>query len=246
MPLKSPITLYAFGPGFGLPEIGPYCTKTELHLKMAALPYRKEMAMPDASPKGQMPFIADDGVQVADSTFIRAHIERKYGFDFDHALDENRRAQAWAVERMIENQLGFASGYFRWLKPDNFEKGPAQFFNHAPEAVRDKVKQDVLERVAANMKAVGITRHSDDEIVWLGERSLSALSVLLGDKPYLFADRPCGTDATAFAILAGLLTPFFDSPLRRKAETYANLVDYVDRMMCAYYPAHPWKQAEAA
>ena len=51
------ITLYGFGAGFGLPEISPFVTKTEVQLKMAGLAYRKEKAMPPASPKGQLPFI---------------------------------------------------------------------------------------------------------------------------------------------------------------------------------------------
>jgi hypothetical protein len=46
------ITLYGFGSGFGLPEIGPFVTKTEVQLKMAGLIYRKERARPPASPKG--------------------------------------------------------------------------------------------------------------------------------------------------------------------------------------------------
>ena len=36
------ITLYGFGAGFGLPEISPFVTKTEVQLKMAGLAYRKE------------------------------------------------------------------------------------------------------------------------------------------------------------------------------------------------------------
>jgi glutathione S-transferase len=242
----STITLYGFGPGFGLPEISPYCTKAEVQLKMAGLPYRKEQAMPDASPKGQIPFIEDAGVTIADSTFIRAHIENRHGFDFDRGLDAVGRAQAWAIERMLENHLGWAAGYFRWLDPVNFAKGPARFFDNAPEAIRDKLRSDVQARVAETMKAVGIARHFPDEIVWLGERSLMALSALLGNKRYLFGDRPCGTDATAFAVLAGLLTPFFESSLRSRAERYTNLVDYTDRMMAEYFPDHSWKQAIAA
>lgn len=242
----STITLFGGGPGFGLPETSPYCTKAEVQLKMAWLPYRKEKALPDASPKGQLPFIEDAGMQIADSTFIRAHIENKYGFDFDRGLDANGRAQAWAIERMLENQLQFVSVYFRWLDPINFAKGPAHFFDNSPEAIRDKLRHDVQARVADNMKAVGITRHAPDEIVWLGERSLMALSALLDNKRYLFGDRPCGTDATAFAMLAGVLTPFFESPLRRRAEIYTNLVDYTGRMMSDYFPDHPWKQAVAA
>ena len=77
------IILYGFGAGFGLPEISPFVTKTEVQLKMAGLAYRKERAMPPASPKGQLPYIDDGGEAIANSTFIRAHIEGKYGFDFD-------------------------------------------------------------------------------------------------------------------------------------------------------------------
>src|SRR5712691_6083205 len=95
------ITLYGFGPGFGLPEISPFVTKTEVQLKMAGLAYRKERATPPASPKGQLPYIADEAESIADSTFIRAHIEGKYGFDFDAPLSLQDRAQAWAFERMI-------------------------------------------------------------------------------------------------------------------------------------------------
>ena len=43
--------------------------------------------MPPASPKGQLPYIDDEAESIADSTFIRAHIEGKYGFDFDAPLN---------------------------------------------------------------------------------------------------------------------------------------------------------------
>jgi hypothetical protein len=39
------------GSGFGLPELSPYVTKTEVQLKMAGVAYRKEQAAPDASPQ---------------------------------------------------------------------------------------------------------------------------------------------------------------------------------------------------
>ena len=121
------ITLYGFGAGFGLPEISPFVTKTEVQLKMAAIEYRKERAMPPASPKGQLPYIVDDAESIADTTFIRAHIEAKYGFDFDAGLDLRERAQAWAFERMIEHHVYWALVGARWVDPDNFAKGPAHF-----------------------------------------------------------------------------------------------------------------------
>ena len=111
------ITLYGFGAGFGLPEISPFVTKTEVQLKMAGLDYRKRKAMPPASPKGQLPYIDDDAETIADSTFIRAHIEGKYGFDFDAPLSLQARAQAWAFERMIEHHVYWALVGARWVEP---------------------------------------------------------------------------------------------------------------------------------
>jgi glutathione S-transferase len=234
------ITLYGFGPGFGLPELSPYVTKTEVQLKMAGLDYHKEQAMPEASPKGQLPYIDDDGELVADSTFIRAHIERKYAVDLDHGFDARARSEAWAIERMIENHFTWTWVHARWILPANFEKGPARLFDRAPEKIRAQLRQDVQGRVAEALRAVGTGRHSGPEIVELGDRSLAALSTLLGDKRYFLGDAPCGLDATAFGSLAGALTPFFCSALRQRAETYASLRAYVDRMMRQYYPEHRW------
>jgi glutathione S-transferase len=241
------ITLYGFGAGFGLPEKSPFVTKTEVQLKMAGLAYRKEKAMPPASPKGQLPYIVDGTESIADSTFIRAHIEAKYGFDFDAPLNLQQRAQAWAFERMIEHHVYWAMVGARWVDAENFAKGPAHFFDGAPEHLREKIREDAQFRVAENYLLSGLGRHAPDEGVDLAVRSLFALSVQLGDKPYLMGDTPCGTDATAFAALAGMLTPFFTSPLRERAEQFSNLTAYVDRMMPIYYPDFAWAaQRQAA
>ncbi|WP_315775523.1 MULTISPECIES: glutathione S-transferase family protein [unclassified Bradyrhizobium] len=240
------ITLFGLGAGFGLPEISPFVTKTEVQLKMAGLAFRKQRAMPPASPKGQLPFIDDGGELIADSTFIRAHVERKYGFDFDHGLDVRARAQAWGFERMIEHHLYFALVGARWVDPVNFAKGPAHFFDGVPADKREKLREDAQFRVAENYLISGLGRHAPDEDVDLAARSLRALSVQLGDRPYLMGDRLCGTDATAFAVIAGILTPFFESELRRRTEGFANLVAYADRMMAQYYPEFEWGGAAEA
>ena len=71
----SKIILSGGGEMWGLPEISPFVTKTEIHLRMAGLDYTKRQAMPEESPKGQIPFIDDGGMLIGDSTFIRFHIE---------------------------------------------------------------------------------------------------------------------------------------------------------------------------
>lgn len=230
------IILYGAGEGFGLPEISPYVTKTEVQLKMAGLAYEKRRGDREASPKGQLPYIDVDGVRVADSTFIRAWLERVYGLDFDEGLTAEQRAQAWAIERMMENHFGWTLAHERWLDAANLAKGPAHFFDGAPQGVREAVQGQVRQ----NVHAVGIGRHSDLEIVALAVRSLAAVSAILGDKPFLFGGRPCGADATVFGLLAGVLTPFFEGEIRRRAEGFGNLVAYVDRLMARFYPEFAW------
>ena len=241
------ITLYGGGPDFGLPETSPYVTKTEVQLQMAGLAYRKERCSPADSPKGQLPFIDDDGERVADSTFIRAFIERKYGVDLDQGLGRRQRAEAWAIERMIENHFSYTVGWTRFFIPENFDKGPAHFFDTAPEDQRGVLRQALKDRVGEAFRAVGVGRHEPQEIEWLGRRSLEALAEILGEQDYLMGEHANGVDATAFAMLAGLLTPFFESPLRHRAERFPNLVAYVDRMMARFYSGFPWRRlAEAA
>jgi len=229
------ITLYGAGEGFGLPEISPYVMKTEVQLKMAGLAYEKARGQREDSPKGQVPFIDADGVRIADSTFIRGYLERTYGIDFDEGLDPSQRATAWAIERMMENHFSWVSAQARWLDPVNFAKGPAHFFDGAPDGVREAVQVEVGKRVQG---AIG--RHSELEMVALGVRSLAAVAAILEDKPFLFGRRPCGADATVFALLAGVLTPYFDSELKRRTEGFGTLVAYVDRLMAQFYPEFEW------
>jgi hypothetical protein len=47
-------------------------------------------------------------------------------------------------------------------------------------------------------------------------------------------------------MLAFVLTPFFESELRRQAEGFRTLVAYTDRMMAEFYPEFPWRAAAEA
>src|SRR5215467_2264031 len=102
------ITLYNFGPAFGLPDPSPFVTKAEVLLKMANVPYRTDGTGFRKAPKGKVPYIDDDGEIIPDSTFIRWHLEKKYGVDFDRGFSPEQRATAWAFEKMAEDHLYWA------------------------------------------------------------------------------------------------------------------------------------------
>jgi glutathione S-transferase len=235
------ITLYSFGPAFGLPDASPFVTKVELLLKMAKLLYRTDTTGFARAPKGKLPYIDDGGVVVADSTFIRWHLEKKNRIDFDRGLNPALRATAWTFEKMAEEQLYWALLHERWMIDGNFRKGPARFLDKLfldklPAAVRPFVTAMIRRKVRAALHAQGLGRHSSEEILALGARSVNAIADFLGDKPFFMGTEPTGVDATMFAFACGVLCPYFESRLRGAAERRDNLRCYVGRMTALYYP----------
>jgi glutathione S-transferase len=230
------ITLYSFGPYFGLPDPSPFVLKARVLLELAGLSYETAIGDRASAPKGKLPFIEDDGETIADTTFIREHLEQKYKVDFDVGLAPAERAQAWAVERMMEDHLYWAMVHDRWMIDANFARGPAQFFDAAPEAARDQIIAQARARVREVLHGQGLGRHSVNEVRALAARSLGAVSALIGNKPYLMGAKPCGADAIVFGVLAGILVPDFDSPVRHEGLEHPNLVRYCERMMEQWFP----------
>jgi glutathione S-transferase len=230
------ITLNSFGPAFGLPDPSPFVTKVEMLLKMANLPYRTDTTGFGKAPKGKLPYIDDDGTVVSDSTFIRWHLEKKYGIDFDKGLDASQKATAWAFEKMAEDQLYGIVVDERWMDDANFRKGPAKFFERVPAPMRPFVTAMVRRKLRATLHGQGIGRHSPDEILALATRSIDAIADCLGDKPFFMGSEPTGVDATMFAFACAVLCPHFESRARAAAERRNNLSPYGGRMTARFYP----------
>lgn len=230
------ITLYAFGPAQALPDPSPFVAKAEMLLKLANRPYRMQASGLRNAPKRKLPYIVDDRETIADSTFIRLHLEKKYGFDFDAGLTREQRAVAWAFEKMLEDHLYWAIVRFRWMDGANFARGPAHFFETIPMPIRPLIVAMIRRSVRKALHGQGLGRHSEAEIAELAGRALAALADHLGDKPYMMGPQPTGLDAVAFPFAAGALTPVFDGWLRGVAERHENLRRYVGRMAARYYP----------
>ena len=70
------LTLYSYPTLFGVADNNGYGLKVFAFLKLVGVPFRHEHIF-DASkaPRSQLPYIVDEGERIADSTFIRAHLE---------------------------------------------------------------------------------------------------------------------------------------------------------------------------
>jgi glutathione S-transferase len=231
------ITLYTFGPSFGLPDPSPFVMKGEMLLKLSGLPYQTSTRGFKGAPKGKLPYIDDDGTIVADSTLIRMHLENEHGIQFDRALTARERGIAWAVEKMLEDHFYWLLVYWRWVNDANFERGPKQFFKRAPAIVRPLVESMVRRNVRRSLHAHGIGRHTEAETTAMAARAIASLSEILGDNRYFLGAEPCGADATVFAFVAGALAPVIESPLHTEIGKFPNLIAYRDRMMSEHYPS---------
>jgi glutathione S-transferase len=230
------ITLYTFGPAFGLPDPSPFVMKAEMLLKLAGLEYQANSRGFRQAPKGKLPYIVDGDTLVADSTLIRLYIEHRYGIDFDRGLGARERGIGWVAEKMLEDHLYWIMVYWRWLNEPNYSRGPKLFFKRAPAIIRPLVERMVLRKVRSNLHGHGIGRHTETETTAMAARGIESLAQILGDNRYFLGATPSGADATAFAFIAGTLTPCFESPLRNKMQAMENLVAYRDRMMREYFP----------
>jgi glutathione S-transferase len=233
------ITLYGFGPAMGLPEISPFVTKAHILIRMAGLPYETDTNVGGflKAPKGKLPYIRDDGVVISDSTFIRLHIEKKYGFDFDRGLSAAEKAAGWALERMCEEHLYWLIIDVRWLDDANFRAGPAEMFRSFPAPVRPLIGRFARRTMRRTLRLQGLGRHDAASRLELAKRDFFAISDILADKPFLFGDEPRGADASVGAFVIAALAKATVAPLRDAAESRANLVAYGERVSARFFPS---------
>lgn len=237
-PPSDPIRLYAFCTGWGVPfpTSAPFPLKLATWLRMAELPFEVVVAN-DASkgPKGKSPWIEHGSVRMGDSSLIIAYLEQQLGISLDAHLDERQRALGIAIQRMLEehyhqcfeHQLFFGRGSDERLQ---------ELANMMPIPVRWLLPTVVRRAFGKQLRARGMGRHSEEVIIAQGKADLDALSVLLGDQPYILGDQPSSFDACVFGFLGVSVYVAGDNPLYRHAASLDNLMRYCERMRARYFP----------
>ncbi len=240
------ITLYGWGPMFDCPSPSSFVMKSLTQLQMLDVEFKLGFADLESIPKMKAPYLMDNGTLIEDSNFIRWHLETKLGRSLDESLSAADAATGWALERMVEDHVVKNIITQRWMKDENFQKGPALFFVGIPEPQRTAVAEEVRGGMRAYMHGQGFGRHSEAEQLELANRDITAIANFLGDKAYLFGDAPAAADAGVAAVLIAAATEFFDTPLSGLVRRHNNLVDYMARMESRYLTGHNWPVPEMA
>jgi glutathione S-transferase len=234
------LTVYKFGPAWGMPDLSPFVVKLETYLRLAGIPYETKIADPRKAPKKKIPYIADDGVVLGDTRFIVEHLETKRGISLDARLTPRDRAIAAAFQSMLEEHLYFVMVHERWQLDPNWERlTPTlrQILAGAgvPGPMTGVVSGMARKQMLKSLSAQGTGRHSPPEVGRIGERLVGALAEQIGDGPFFFGAEPATIDATAYAFAIGLLEAPFEGPVRDAAARKQNLKAYVDRIKQRYW-----------
>ena len=203
---------------------------------MTALPYETVVEMdPRKAPLGKLPYIEDAGETLHDSGLIIDYLKAKYGDPLDGSLSDEQKATALAVRRLIEESLYWSLMYFRWIDPDGWQHQEPAYFGSLPIPLRWIVPKVVRASVRKELDGHGRGRLNREDVYRLAGDDLRALSTLLGDKLYLLGSEPTSLDAALYGVLAHILFPPFDSPLKTHGQALTNLTPYAERIRDRFF-----------
>lgn len=231
------ITLYQFAPACGLPNASPFCMKVETYLRLAGLAYETaRVDNPGKAPKGKLPYISDNGRIVCDSRLIIHYLKEKYGDPLGEGLSEKDILTHKMLGRMMDEHFYFCLLYSRWVDPSQQQATRDDFFGFLPGPLKHLIFMRVQRNMRKSLHAQGLGRHDRSDIYALGIEDIGTAAALLGANDFFGGEAPREIDATAFAFLANVIVPPYDTPLRRAAHGHDNLTAYAARMMQRVFP----------
>ena len=228
------ITLYTFAEGFGQFSYSPFCTKASWLLNMASVPWeRKDMNDPRKMPTAKLPVIGtEDGTLIPDSDNIRSHLEEG-GFDFDKGLSPRDKAASRAFIRMAEEHIYFHQVMDRWGNDENWAVIRKEYFGFLPFLLRNIISSKLRKDLMRTMHGLGLGRLTVEQRLERVEDDLVAITVQLGDRPFLFGDAPTAADASVGAIINAVLASPVSTPLSRRVSEDQILSAYGARCTAA-------------
>jgi glutathione S-transferase len=236
------ITMYGFIPAWGLPDVSPFVSKIDCFMRMAGIPFQL-VTLPQGdltrTPKGKLPVIDDDGVIVSDTVLIEMYLNRKFGDPLDAHLSREQRAIGVAFSRMFDDSFYWFLVQMRYRRDEDFAVYDPiweTFLAFVPPEARAAPVREFRERLLRQFFHSGKGRNSEKEVETMAFQQFDAIADFLGDKPYLFGDRPSTVDAAAYASLSHAMFVPFPSPIGRYGNSKPSLLAYVNRIQAQFYP----------
>lgn len=217
------LTLYSYPSLFGVADNNGYGLKVYAFLRLAGLPFNHEHIFDASSaPRGQLPYIVDDGETIGDSGAIMAHAKRKYGVTMDDALTSAERDTDLLITRMLDD-LYWVMSYSRW-KDERYWK---QFRDALLREHRQLTQEGLATAKEFNAKRYhyqGIGRYEPDEAMARGLADLQVLAHLIPEAGFVHGPAPSSIDAGIYGFIANIHFYDIETPLKKFVDAHENLV----------------------
>ncbi|MGH6747692.1 MAG: glutathione S-transferase family protein [Methyloceanibacter sp.] len=217
------LRLYSYPPLFGVADNNGYGLKVFAFLKLAGVPFRHEHLFDaSAAPRGQLPYIVDDGETIGDSDAIIAFVTRKYRLAIDVGLDQAERDEDLMITRMLDD-LYWVMSYSRWKDERFWPLFRDALLREHPDLTEEGLKK-AQDYNWQRYFYQGIGRYEPDEAYARGLSDLGVLARLIPPSGFLHGVQATGIDAAIYGFIANIYFYEIETPLKEFVVAHENIV----------------------
>jgi glutathione S-transferase len=217
------ITLYSYPALFGVADNNGYGLKVFAFLRLVGLAFVHEHIFDASSaPRGQLPYIVDDGETIGDSETIIAHLSGKYRLTIDAVLSACEHDLSLLVTRLLDD-LYWVMSYSRWQDERYWPAFRAALMREHPSLTEDGLAR-AREFNFQRYHFQGIGRYAPEAAYSRGLADLGVLADLVPADGYVNGAHPTSIDAGIYGFIANIHFYDIETPLKQFVSSRQNLV----------------------
>jgi glutathione S-transferase len=217
------ITLYSYPALFGVADNNGYGLKVFAFLRLVRLAFVHEHILDASSaPRGQLPYIVDDGETIGDSETIIAHLSDKYRLTIDAVLSAREHDLSLLVTRLLDD-LYWVMSYSRWQDERYWPAFRAALMREHPSLTEDGLAR-AREFNFQRYHFQGIGRYAPEAAYSRGLADLEVLADLVPADGYVNGAHPTSIDAGIYGFIANIHFYDIETPLKQFVSSRQNLV----------------------
>jgi glutathione S-transferase len=233
--MSNKLLLNTFSPEFNIPDLSPFPIKVMMFMRMHDLDFETITGDPRKAPLQKIPFLVHKDKEIPDSELILDYLEKEFQLTDLAGLTSEQHAQGHFLCRALEERTYWAIVRYRWFGEKSAPIMRDLFLKSLPVFLRGFVFKQIQKKLKDNLDGQGLGRHSESTVREFMRKDYQALSVMLGDKDYLFGSKPSKYDCTAVAFSAMLATEGLPTNAPNVLEEFPNLKAYWERAKSAYF-----------
>ena len=223
------ITLYSYPSLFGVADNNGYGLKVYAFLRFSGLSFLHEHLFDaSAAPRGQLPYIVDDGETVGDSDTIISHLTRRHRLTIDAGLDTRACDLNLLVNRMLDD-LYWVMSYSRWRDERYWPAFRDALLREHPSLTEEGMA-GAQEYNFKRYHFQGIGRYAPEAVYARGLADLGVLAGLVPRDGYVHGSATTSIDAAIYGFIANIYFYEIDTPLKQFVSSHHDLVRHCEEI----------------